>query len=110
MYHATTTGGEDILRKHMTDVIEDTPGYAIGDRSWRPPSTWAKKKQMVVENVKDWLVQATPDDKSGTVTPVVEVAKSTFSIFTTTNLDHNPSAGSSWRGATREQRLGVDGR
>ena len=85
MYHATATGGEDLLRKHMADVIDDTQGYAIGDRSWRPPSTWANKKQMVVKNVKDWLVQATPDDKSGTVTPVVEVAKSTFSIFTTTN-------------------------
>ena len=84
MYHATATGGEEILRKHMTDVIEDTQGYAIGDRSCRPPSTWANKKQMVVKNVKDWLVQATPDDKSGTVTPVVEVAKSTFNIFTTT--------------------------
>ena len=37
-----------------------------------------------MKNVKDWLGQATPDDKSGTVTPVVEVAKSTFNIFTTT--------------------------
>ena len=85
VYHATATGGEDLLRKHMTDVIDDTRGYAIGDRSWRPPSTWATSKRMVVKHVKDWLVQATPDDKSGTVTPVVEVAKSTFSIFTTTS-------------------------
>jgi hypothetical protein len=43
-----------------------------------------EKKQMVVANFSSWLVQATPNDMGGTATPIIEVAKSIFSIFSAT--------------------------
>ena len=68
----------------MTDIVNDTPGYTIGDRSWRPPSIWVKARQMVVKHVKDWLEQVITNGKSGNVTPVIVVAGQTDRIDTTT--------------------------
>jgi hypothetical protein len=68
----------------MTDIVNDTPGYTIGNRSWRPPSTWGKARQMVVKHVKDWLEQAITNGKSSIVTLVIVVAGQTYRIDTTT--------------------------
>ena len=38
VYHATSTGSEQLLKQHMTEIITASVDYT-SDGSWRPPST-----------------------------------------------------------------------
>jgi hypothetical protein len=84
VYHATSTGGEDLLKKkHMTLIITASVDYTP-DGSWRPPISWKTNQRHIVDQARDWLEQATPKDQKGTVSPVIHVAANSFNIFTTT--------------------------
>ncbi len=84
VYHATSTGGEDLLKKHMTEIITASVDYTP-DGSWRPPISWKTTERHIIDQARDWLEQATPNDQKGTVSPVIHVAANSFNIFTTTN-------------------------
>ena len=38
VYHATSTGSEQLLKEHMTEIMTGSVDYTP-DGSWRPPST-----------------------------------------------------------------------
>ncbi len=73
VYHATSTGGEELLKKHMAEIITASVDYTP-DGSWRPPSSWQTTERHIVDQARDWLEQATPNDQKGTVSPVIHVA------------------------------------
>jgi len=84
VYHATSTGSEELLKKHMAEIMTGSVDYTP-DGSWRPPSSWQTTERHIVDQARDWLEQATPNDQKGTVSPVIHVAANSFNIFTTTN-------------------------
>ena len=83
VYYATSMVVGEGLKQLMTAIVEGTSSYTT-DESFRPPPTWSTCERELVGNTRAWLERASPDDKSGTVTPVIHVAAHTYSIFTTT--------------------------
>ena len=80
--HATSTGGEELLKKHMAEIVTGSEDYT-SDGSWRPPPWWTSNQRHIVDQARDWLEQAIPKDQKGTVSPVIHVAGNSSNIFTT---------------------------
>ena len=40
VYHVTSTGGEELLKKHMAEIVTGSEDYT-SDGSWRPPPSWS---------------------------------------------------------------------
>ena len=84
VYHATSTGAEDAVKELMARIENSTPSYSP-DAAWKPPPEWSTTQRGIVESMRDWLEQATPNDTRGTISPVIHIAENKFHIYTTTS-------------------------
>ena len=48
VYHATSMGGEELLKKHMVEIITGSEDYTP-DCSWKPPPSWKTSQRQIVD-------------------------------------------------------------
>jgi hypothetical protein len=60
VHNAASTFTEDALMKLMGKITELSSEYIGQDSKFRPPRTWATTDQATVKQVKELLVESTP--------------------------------------------------
>ncbi len=83
VYHATSTGAEDSLKKLINMIVKSSASYSP-EGDWKPPVEWSTTERGIIDLTRDWLEKAMPKGH-GTINPVLQVAENTYQIFTTTD-------------------------